>query len=182
MIARHETHLDKTDIWSALSAPLPPGVISWRQDGRPISRDGRHIATATQRWCGEGQSILLTADPYQSCLTLLDDHFRVLGCSARLQPGMRGAEGRVTRERQFGAYGEDADPVVRPLVGRRGQISRLAEIGPSGEVRHLLSCQMVGVMDHSYRIAEHQLIGEHIHLSESAHGTSLAASALRATQ
>jgi hypothetical protein len=44
MIARHETHLDKTDIWSALSAPLPPGVISWRQDGRPISRDGRHIA------------------------------------------------------------------------------------------------------------------------------------------
>jgi len=44
MIARHETHLDKSDIWSALSAPLPPGVISWRQDGRPISRDGRHIA------------------------------------------------------------------------------------------------------------------------------------------
>src|SRR3954468_25083859 len=44
MMARHETHLDKTDIWSALSAPLPPGVISWRQDGRPISRDGRHIA------------------------------------------------------------------------------------------------------------------------------------------
>src|SRR5512133_110528 len=44
MIARHETHLDKVDIWSALSAPLPPGVISWRQDGRPISRDGRHLA------------------------------------------------------------------------------------------------------------------------------------------
>jgi hypothetical protein len=44
MIARHDTHMDTTDIWSALSAPLPPGVISWRQDGRPISRDGRHIA------------------------------------------------------------------------------------------------------------------------------------------
>jgi len=44
MIARHETHLDKTDIWSALSAPLPPGVISWRQDGRPITRDGRYLA------------------------------------------------------------------------------------------------------------------------------------------
>ena len=44
MIARHETHLDKIDIWSALAAPLPPGVISWRQDGRPISRDARHIA------------------------------------------------------------------------------------------------------------------------------------------
>jgi len=44
MIARHETHLDRVDIWAALSSPLPPGVISWRQDGRPITRDGRHIA------------------------------------------------------------------------------------------------------------------------------------------
>ena len=44
MIARHETPLDKHDIWSALSAPLPPGVISWRQDGRPIMRDGRQLA------------------------------------------------------------------------------------------------------------------------------------------
>jgi hypothetical protein len=44
MIARHETHLDKIDIWSALAAPLPPGVISWRQDGRTITRDGRHVA------------------------------------------------------------------------------------------------------------------------------------------
>jgi hypothetical protein len=48
MIARHETHheshLDKIDIWSALSAPLPAGVISWRQDGRPVARDGRFIA------------------------------------------------------------------------------------------------------------------------------------------
>src|SRR5215208_2821609 len=44
MIARHETHLDKVDIWSALAAPLPPGVISWRQDGRTINRDGRYLA------------------------------------------------------------------------------------------------------------------------------------------
>ena len=54
MIARHETHLDKVDIWSALSAPLPPGVISWRQDGRPVTRDGRHIA---RRRCPECQRI-----------------------------------------------------------------------------------------------------------------------------
>src|SRR5215208_6386966 len=44
MIARHETHLDKTDIWSKLAAPLPAGVISWRQDGKPISRDGKYFA------------------------------------------------------------------------------------------------------------------------------------------
>jgi hypothetical protein len=44
MIARHETHLDKTDIWSKLAAPLPAGVISWRQDGKPVTRDGKHFA------------------------------------------------------------------------------------------------------------------------------------------
>jgi hypothetical protein len=44
MIARHETHIDKIDIWAALAAPLPAGVISWRQDGRPITRDGRVLA------------------------------------------------------------------------------------------------------------------------------------------
>ncbi|HEY2066681.1 MAG TPA: Rad52/Rad22 family DNA repair protein [Gemmatimonadaceae bacterium] len=44
MIARHETHIDKIDLWAALAAPLPGGVISWRQDGRPIARDGRYIA------------------------------------------------------------------------------------------------------------------------------------------
>ncbi|MDQ6635223.1 MAG: Rad52/Rad22 family DNA repair protein [Gemmatimonadota bacterium] len=44
MIARHETHMDKIDIWAALAAPLPAGVISWRQDGRPITRDGRVLA------------------------------------------------------------------------------------------------------------------------------------------
>jgi hypothetical protein len=44
MIARHETNVDKTDIWAQLSAPLPAGVISWRQDGRPIARDGKYVA------------------------------------------------------------------------------------------------------------------------------------------
>ena len=44
MIARHETHMDKMDIWSKLSAALPSGVISWRQDGRPVQRDGKFIA------------------------------------------------------------------------------------------------------------------------------------------
>jgi hypothetical protein len=44
MIARHEVGPDKTDIWALLSAPLPDGVISWRQDGRPIARDGKYFA------------------------------------------------------------------------------------------------------------------------------------------
>jgi hypothetical protein len=44
MIARHEVGPDKTDIWALLSAPLPEGVISWRQDGRPVARDGKYFA------------------------------------------------------------------------------------------------------------------------------------------
>jgi hypothetical protein len=44
MIARHETSVDKVDIWAQLSAPLPAGVISWRQDGRAVQRDGKYFA------------------------------------------------------------------------------------------------------------------------------------------
>jgi len=44
MIARHEAHMDKMDIWSKLSAPLPPGVIAWRQDGKAVQRDGKYVA------------------------------------------------------------------------------------------------------------------------------------------
>ena len=44
MIARHEAHMDKTDIWSKLAASLPAGVISWRQDGKPAARDGKYFA------------------------------------------------------------------------------------------------------------------------------------------
>src|ERR671921_2477936 len=44
MITRHESQLDKNDIWTRLSAPLPEGVVAWRQDGRPIQRDGKFFA------------------------------------------------------------------------------------------------------------------------------------------
>ena len=44
MIARHETYTDKTDIWTKLAAPLPSGVVSWRQDGKVSARDGRYFA------------------------------------------------------------------------------------------------------------------------------------------
>ena len=36
--------MEKADIWTKLAAPLPEGVISWRQDGRPIHRDGKYFA------------------------------------------------------------------------------------------------------------------------------------------
>lgn len=44
MIARHETSLDRNDLWARLAAPLPVTAISWRQDGRPVARDGRFYA------------------------------------------------------------------------------------------------------------------------------------------
>lgn len=44
MIARHDAHTDKIDIWSRLADPLPDGVVSWRQDGKIIARDGKYFA------------------------------------------------------------------------------------------------------------------------------------------
>jgi hypothetical protein len=44
MIARQETFNSKDEVWTALAAPVPAGTISWRQDGRPIARDGRFFA------------------------------------------------------------------------------------------------------------------------------------------
>ncbi|MGH7625393.1 MAG: Rad52/Rad22 family DNA repair protein [Gemmatimonadaceae bacterium] len=44
MIARQDAFNSKSQVWSALAAPVPAGAISWRQDGKPITRDGRHLA------------------------------------------------------------------------------------------------------------------------------------------
>lgn len=33
-----------SDVWSALAAPLPEGVVRWRQDGKPVQRSGRWYA------------------------------------------------------------------------------------------------------------------------------------------
>jgi len=44
MIARHDVHTEKADIWSRLAEPLPNGVVYWRQDGKVIARDGKYFA------------------------------------------------------------------------------------------------------------------------------------------
>src|SRR4051812_17973644 len=44
MIARQDAYIEKTDIWAKLSAPLPAGVISWRQDGKVTARDAKYFA------------------------------------------------------------------------------------------------------------------------------------------
>ncbi len=44
MIARQDTYTEKSDVWAKLSAPVPTGAISWRQDGKVTARDGRFFA------------------------------------------------------------------------------------------------------------------------------------------
>ena len=44
MIAKHEAKEGHPDVWAKLAAPLPAGVIAWRQDGRPVARDGKFFA------------------------------------------------------------------------------------------------------------------------------------------
>lgn len=44
MIARQDTYTEKSDVWARLSAPVPTGAISWRQDGKVTGRDGKFFA------------------------------------------------------------------------------------------------------------------------------------------
>jgi hypothetical protein len=48
MISRQEAPFDRTDTtndpWSALAVPLSSASVAWRQDGRPIERDGKFFA------------------------------------------------------------------------------------------------------------------------------------------
>src|SRR5216110_3970359 len=44
MIARQDAFIEKTDVWARLSAPVPAGAISWRQDGKVTARDGKYFA------------------------------------------------------------------------------------------------------------------------------------------
>ena len=44
MIARQDTFTTTPDAWAKLSAPFPAEVISWRQDGRAIAREGKYFA------------------------------------------------------------------------------------------------------------------------------------------
>src|SRR2546423_3718685 len=43
MIARQDAYTEKNDVWAKLSAPVPTGAISWRQDGKVTARDGKFV-------------------------------------------------------------------------------------------------------------------------------------------
>lgn len=44
MIAENDIYKAPADVWARLAAPLPPTSIEWRQDGKPITRDGKFFA------------------------------------------------------------------------------------------------------------------------------------------
>jgi hypothetical protein len=44
MIAANDIYKAPADVWARLAAPLSGEAISWRQDGKPVTRDGKFIA------------------------------------------------------------------------------------------------------------------------------------------
>ena len=44
MIAANDIYKAPADVWARLAAPLAKDTISWRQDGKPINRDGKTLA------------------------------------------------------------------------------------------------------------------------------------------
>src|SRR5215210_8992054 len=44
MIAANDIYKAPADVWARLAAPLSGAAIAWRQDGRPIARDGKFFA------------------------------------------------------------------------------------------------------------------------------------------
>ena len=44
MIAANDIYKAPADVWARLAAPLAKETISWRQDGKPITRDGKILA------------------------------------------------------------------------------------------------------------------------------------------
>ena len=96
MIARHDVHTEKADIWSRLAEPLPNGVVYWRQDGKVIARDGKFFARfVAYIEANTARERLDTVVPGEWDLTLellppipgLDDGGEAAACSfkARLQ-------------------------------------------------------------------------------------------------
>ena len=44
MIAANDIYKAPADVWARLAAPVPAEAVAWRQDGKPITRDGKFFA------------------------------------------------------------------------------------------------------------------------------------------
>ncbi len=110
------------------------------------------------------------AQPDQPGPALLHQLALGLRHSPGLQPGVRGADGRVPGERQLEARREDPQPVVRLVGGglRAGTSSRRGS--SSWRTWPCPRPDPVGVVHDGDRVAEEGLAGEDVDLAEAAHG------------
>ena len=105
-----------------------------------------------------------TAD--QARTAFLDQHAVLLRDAAGLQPGVRRSQRGMAGEGELLVGGEDADAVVGLGMGGRQQEGGLGEVGPVGELLHLLRAEAVGINNHRERVAPVGLVREHVHLGE----------------
>ena len=104
----------------------------------------------------------------QPCAAFLDEDPVLLGNAAGFKPCMRGSEGRVPGEWKLLVGRKDPDPVIGLGVGRRQEECGLGQVGPVGELLHLLRREVFGVNHHGERVASVVIGGEHVHLGEGA--------------
>src|ERR1035441_1713725 len=86
--------------------------------------------------------------------------------AAGFQPGVAGAQGGMSGERQLRGGGEDPDPVVRLACPRRQHERRLRQVRPAREQLHLLIAQAVGAQHDGDGVTKVRSLGEDIHLTE----------------
>ena len=148
------------------------GPADAQDRGKVLGERLLHRPGPDERRGGEGQPGRNLADLDQARPAFLDEHLGQGRFPAGLQPGVAGAQGRMTGERQLAAGSEDPDLVVRLLSGWRQHERGLGQVGPVGEALHLTGGQPVGVEDDGDRIAPEGPGGEDINFAEAALHTS----------
>ena len=142
------------------------------QGAGDLGQQRRVRCAALQRRRGKRQPLAVTANPHQAHTAFLGDVLWRVRHTARLQPGVAGAQGRVAGKRQLGAGGEDAHAVVRSggrALGRGRQHKRgFRQVSPVREMLHVLGGEVTAIQHHGQRVAQVGRVGEDVNLLEGA--------------
>ena len=121
MIAR--SVVSKQDIWSALAAPFPTSLISWRQDGRTIARDGRRRLPGLQR--GQPRRARHGAVDVVAVREPVRGHHHAEGDVEVVARGVAPDDGLPL---QIGRRSVTAERIVLMTMISRGRLSRIGDI------------------------------------------------------
>jgi hypothetical protein len=151
-----------------------PGSID--NAGRRHTESGSQLAAdrgidrseAGKRRRSESQPPAVVLHPDQTGGAFLDDEPAGLRHSPGFQPGVGGAERRVSGKRKLLAAREDPNPVIGAGTCRRQQEGGFGQVGPVGKLLHLVACHALGVEDHGEWISTVGLTGEDVDLMEGA--------------